>query len=74
MLTIAEFAIASTQYLDPSGEAIGPMPPFAQQPNELVALYRGMVLTRTFDAKAIALQRTGAWEPMHRRSGRRLCP
>jgi 2-oxoisovalerate dehydrogenase E1 component alpha subunit len=35
------------------------LPPFAQQPDELVALYRGMVLTRTFDAKAIALQRTG---------------
>ena len=28
-------------------------------PIELIALYRAMVLTRTFDAKAIALQRTG---------------
>ena len=59
MPMIAEFAIASTRYLDPSGEAVGPLPPFAQQPDELAALYRGMVLTRTFDAKAIALQRTG---------------
>ena len=59
MLTVAEFAIALTRYLDPSGEAIGPLPPFAQQPDELVVLYRAMVLTRTFDAKAIALQRTG---------------
>lgn len=59
MATVAEFAIASTRYLDPSGDALGPLPLFAQQPSELVALYRAMVLTRTFDAKAIALQRTG---------------
>jgi 2-oxoisovalerate dehydrogenase E1 component alpha subunit len=59
MATVAEFAIASTRYLDPSGDAIGPLPLFAQQPSELMALYRAMVLTRTFDAKAIALQRTG---------------
>lgn len=32
---------------------------FAAAPSELVRLYRAMVLTRTFDAKAIALQRTG---------------
>jgi pyruvate dehydrogenase E1 component alpha subunit len=59
MPTVAEFAIASTRYLDSSGEATGPLPPFAQQPDELAALYRGMALARTFDAKAIALQRTG---------------
>ena len=59
MAIIAEFAIASIRYLCPSGEPIGLLPQFAQQPNELVALYRAMVLTRAFDAKAIALQRTG---------------
>ena len=32
---------------------------FAADPAELIRLYRAMVLTRTFDAKAIALQRTG---------------
>jgi pyruvate dehydrogenase E1 component alpha subunit len=53
------FAINSTRFLDPSGEAVGSWPPFAHDANQLIALYRGMVLTRTFDAKAIALQRTG---------------
>ena len=31
----------------------------AREPARLIELYRGMVLTRRFDAKAIALQRTG---------------
>jgi 2-oxoisovalerate dehydrogenase E1 component alpha subunit len=59
MSQVAAFTIASTRYLSPSGEATGPLPPFARDPDELAALYRAMVLTRTFDAKAIALQRTG---------------
>jgi 2-oxoisovalerate dehydrogenase E1 component alpha subunit len=59
MTTIAEFSVSSTRFLDPSGAAIAPLPDFARDPAALVALYRGMVLTRAFDAKAIALQRTG---------------
>jgi 2-oxoisovalerate dehydrogenase E1 component alpha subunit len=59
MTTVAKFTIDSTRFLSPSGEAVGPLPPFAREPGELVALYRAMVLTRTFDSKAIALQRTG---------------
>jgi len=59
MTTIAESAISSTRFLDPTGAAIAPLPDFARDPAALVALYRGMVLTRAFDAKAIALQRTG---------------
>jgi len=59
MTIVAEFTISSTQVLSPHGEAVGPLPEFARQADELVALYRAMVLTRTFDAKAIALQRTG---------------
>jgi 2-oxoisovalerate dehydrogenase E1 component alpha subunit len=59
MTTVAEFAIESTQVLDPHGKIVGPPPDFARDTNELVALYRAMVLTRTFDTKAIALQRTG---------------
>ncbi|HEY4773682.1 MAG TPA: thiamine pyrophosphate-dependent enzyme, partial [Xanthobacteraceae bacterium] len=38
---------------------MGPLPDFAREPDELLALYRAMVLTRSFDTKAIALQRTG---------------
>lgn len=35
------------------------MPAFADDREQLVRLYRAMVLTRTFDAKAVSLQRTG---------------
>ena len=35
------------------------VPKFATDPKERVRLYRAMVLTRAFDTKAIALQRTG---------------
>jgi pyruvate dehydrogenase E1 component alpha subunit len=59
MSNVAEFAIASTRIVDIDGSVIGALPPFARKPSELVALYRAMVLTRTFDIKAIALQRTG---------------
>jgi len=38
---------------------LGELPPFAADAADLVAMYRAMTLTRTFDAKAIALQRTG---------------
>ena len=59
MSMIADLAIPFSQALAPSGDVIGSLPNFAHIPAELVALYRGMVLTRTFDAKAITLQRTG---------------
>jgi pyruvate dehydrogenase E1 component alpha subunit len=59
MTTVATFAIDYTQFLDPQGVPTQPLPPFANDIATLVALYRAMVLTRTFDAKAIALQRTG---------------
>jgi len=48
-----------TRFIDPSATAIAPLPDFAADQTELISLYRAMVLTRTFDAKAIALQRTG---------------
>jgi pyruvate dehydrogenase E1 component alpha subunit len=47
------------RYIDPAGVATGPLPAFAQTRIELERLYRAMVLTRTFDAKAVAFQRTG---------------
>ncbi len=59
MRKVAEFVISSTQVVDANGAAIDSLPPFARDSSELVALYRAMVLTRTFDTKAIALQRTG---------------
>ncbi len=59
MTIVAQFTISSTRILDPDGEAVAPLPAFAQEPKELITLYRALVLTRTFDAKAISLQRTG---------------
>jgi Dehydrogenase E1 component len=59
MSKLAEFAISSARVIDTDGTVIAALPAFAREPRELVALYRAMVLTRTFDAKAIALQRTG---------------
>ena len=59
MTEVAEFAIEYTQFLDPSGRATGRLPEFAQDTAALIPLYRAMVLTRRFDAKAVALQRTG---------------
>jgi pyruvate dehydrogenase E1 component alpha subunit len=53
------FEIRYTQFIDESGKAVQPLPAFAQNTDELVDLYRWMVLMRTYDAKAIALQRTG---------------
>jgi len=51
--------IAFTRFIDEEGRAVGELPAFAREPEGLRALYRAMVLTRRFDAKAVALQRTG---------------
>lgn len=59
MTVIARFEIDFVQFLDHLGRVIQPLPAFARDPQALISLYRGMVLTRTFDAKATALQRTG---------------
>lgn len=57
--TVASFAISYTRFMDEAGAACTPLPPCARDPATLVALYRAMVRTRGFDAKAVALQRTG---------------
>jgi pyruvate dehydrogenase E1 component alpha subunit len=57
--TIAAFEIAYRQFLDREGRVTRSAPAFARDPAALIPLYRCMVLTRTFDAKAISLQRTG---------------
>lgn len=59
MELVAHFEIGYTRYLDESGQLTQPLPPFAQNTADLLDLYRWMVLMRTYDAKAIALQRTG---------------
>lgn len=59
MATVAQFEIAYTQILNEQGELNETLPPFAKDASLLKELYRIMVRTRTFDKKAIALQRTG---------------
>ncbi len=59
MTTVASFHIEYTRFLDPDGVPTQPLPHFAADAGVLEALYRAMVLTRAFDAKAVALQRTG---------------
>lgn len=46
-------------FLDAAGAVLRDLPDFARNGDTLRALYAAMVRTRTFDAKAIALQRTG---------------
>jgi 2-oxoisovalerate dehydrogenase E1 component alpha subunit len=59
MTTIAQFEVTFTQFLNEQGELVSALPAFAQDHSNLKKLYEVMVLTRTFDKKAIALQRTG---------------
>ncbi len=54
-----EIGISSSCVLDTEGKIVGAMPEFARDPAILLRLYRALVLTRTFDTKAVALQRTG---------------
>ena len=54
-----ELEISIGRVLDSEGKVVGAMPNFAREPAMLLRLYRALVLTRTFDTKAVALQRTG---------------
>jgi pyruvate dehydrogenase E1 component alpha subunit len=56
---VAQFEVLCTRYLDPHGTALAALPDFARDAKSLVPAYRAMNLLRAFDAKAIALQRTG---------------
>jgi 2-oxoisovalerate dehydrogenase E1 component alpha subunit len=55
---IARFEIRRRSYLGPGGDVRISLPGFATSP-ALIPLYKAMILTRAFDAKAVALQRTG---------------
>jgi 2-oxoisovalerate dehydrogenase E1 component alpha subunit len=57
--SVAHFEIRYTRFVDEHGRALTALPEFADDPAELKILYRGCVLTRAFDARAVALQRTG---------------
>jgi len=60
MTTVASFEIEYLQYLGPDGQLVrNDLPEFVRDGKTLVALFREMQKVRAFDAKAIALQRTG---------------
>ena len=59
MTTVGQFQVEYTRFLDPQGEATQALPDFALDPATLIPLYRAMQMTRVFDTKAIAMQRTG---------------
>ena len=55
----ASFEIRFTRCIDPEGVPVALLPSGAADPDQLRGLYTALVRTRAFDAKAIALQRTG---------------
>lgn len=57
MKTAAQFSIPYFRFLSTKGELLEQPP--GLDPAALVPVYRCMALTRAFDAKAVALQRTG---------------
>lgn len=59
MTLAASFEIEYLQYLKPDGTLAAPLPPAFNDPAKLVPLFKRMLFVRTFDTKAIALQRTG---------------
>lgn len=60
MATVASFNVDYIQYLSPSGDLVGVnKPEIAEDFEKIKSLYKTMVMTRIFDAKAISLQRTG---------------
>ncbi len=60
MTVAAQFQIDFLQYLDADGQRVGGALPAAfADPQVLLPLFKQMLAARTFDAKAVALQRTG---------------
>lgn len=59
MKTVANFSIPYSQFINEHGEATQLLPSWTQDSEYLQKLYKMMVLVRTFDTKAIKLQRTG---------------
>ena len=56
---IANFGVRRRAYMAPDGSVLRDLPDFAGDQDLVVSLYRAMVLARTFDLKAVSLQRTG---------------
>ncbi len=59
MTRVATFEIHHSGFLGSQGEVLQPLPAQLGDAATLERLYRAMTLTRCFDARAVALQRTG---------------
>ena len=59
MTVVAKFEIEHLQYLGPDGTPVAEFPEAFSDPATLLPLFKQMLFVRTFDSKAIALQRTG---------------
>lgn len=59
MTTVAHFDIQYHQFLNAQGTPVQALPAFAEDGDFLIKLYRDLVRLRTFDTKAVNLQRTG---------------
>lgn len=53
MTRVATFEVRYTRFIDQDGRPTQTLPAFAADRAAMVSSYRAMVLTRTFDAKAI---------------------
>src|SRR5947209_8377773 len=56
---VAHFEVHRRAYLAPDGTVLRQPPDFVADADLLISFYRAMVLARTFDLKAVSLQRTG---------------
>jgi len=59
MVVKVNHGIAYHQYIDEAGKVVADLPDSARQTKDLIPLYKAITLTRAFDEKAVALQRTG---------------
>ena len=59
MLPFSELKIKYTQFIDKNGSQVNELPAWAENQELLIEFYQWMVLTRIFDKKAVAFQRTG---------------
>ncbi|HEX4940285.1 MAG TPA: pyruvate dehydrogenase (acetyl-transferring) E1 component subunit alpha, partial [Candidatus Kapabacteria bacterium] len=50
---------AQHQFIDTDGKAVGDLPPWMENSEQLLRFYRTMTLIRLFDKRVVALQRTG---------------
>ncbi|KGM55564.1 pyruvate dehydrogenase [Lysobacter arseniciresistens ZS79] len=59
MTVAASFEIEYLQYIGPDGQPVAELPEAFRDPRALLPLFKQMLFVRTFDSKAIKLQRTG---------------